>query len=233
MMFLRSLAILESRTSKLVCNSATVIVFDVFSSAIDYVDSISLTHIIASIGRLAPEETPPPLLKFIRQIQKFPQSDHPSNSSFSVSFFWKVWLLHRNTRTFRCCLGSPGHPVLKELFEMDKQAVTRCCKRTRAHSFNYSGTTSTQSSTTRSCRFGLVFFHVHPLQHWRINVLHLADAASVNFRLQSEELLPAEYSTSVVRHPAFHSTEKYAPLALQKKMHCGSFVFLFPNCDTE
>ena len=55
--FLRPLAFFESRTSKFVCNFALVILYDVYSLAKDFADSISLIHTIAAIGRLAHEDT--------------------------------------------------------------------------------------------------------------------------------------------------------------------------------
>ena len=51
-----------------------------FRSAMDIADSISLIHIIGSIGRLALEDTS--LLKLIRQILKFLKSGQASGSSF-------------------------------------------------------------------------------------------------------------------------------------------------------
>ena len=56
MIFLRPLVILESRTSKFVCNFAQVIVCHFFRPGTAFADSISLIHTIASIGRLAHEE---------------------------------------------------------------------------------------------------------------------------------------------------------------------------------
>ena len=43
---------------------------------------------------------------------------------------------------------------------MDRHAVSRCTKRTRLHSFNQCGVTSTNSSTTCGSRFRLFFFHL-------------------------------------------------------------------------
>ena len=76
----------ESRKSKFVCNFAMVIVLDVLSSAIDFADSISQIQILPSIGRLAPEETP--LLKFIRQIQNFPNFGHACFEFIVFCFFF-------------------------------------------------------------------------------------------------------------------------------------------------
>ena len=47
--------------------------------------------------------------------------------------------------------------------EMDRQAVTRCNKRTRLRPFDFRGVISTHSSTTRGTRSQLIFFHMHPL----------------------------------------------------------------------
>ena len=58
--------ILESRTFKFGCYFGPVVVFDVFRSATAFADSVSLSHTIASIGRVAHEDTS--LLKLIRQI---------------------------------------------------------------------------------------------------------------------------------------------------------------------
>ena len=88
MIFWRPLAIFDTRTSKFVCNAAPVIEYDVFRSAVDFADSISLIHTNASIGQLAHKDAT--LLKFSRQILKFPKSGRASNSSVSASFFWEV-----------------------------------------------------------------------------------------------------------------------------------------------
>ena len=97
---LRPLAMFDSRTSKLICNVALVIVFDVFSSATDFADSISLIQVPASIGRLAPEDTseihlPNP------QFSDFQQG-------FEVKFFHFLFLVFLASRS-----GSPGQAVLK------------------------------------------------------------------------------------------------------------------------
>ena len=58
MIFSRPLTIfLSQKTSKFVCDWALVIQRDVFRSAVDFADSISLIHVSASIGRLAHEDT--------------------------------------------------------------------------------------------------------------------------------------------------------------------------------
>ena len=88
MIFLRSLAFFEARPSKCLCNFAPLIVFDVFSTAMDFAVSISLMQIIASIGRLALEDTS--LLKFFRQVRKFPKFPNASTTSFSGSFFFEA-----------------------------------------------------------------------------------------------------------------------------------------------
>ena len=64
--------------------------YDVFRSATDFAQSISLVHIIASIGRLAHEDTS--LLKFIHQVLKFLISGQASNSRVSASFSGKLYL---------------------------------------------------------------------------------------------------------------------------------------------
>ena len=66
-------------------NSAPMIAFDVFSSAIDFVDSIWSIQIIASFGRRAPFKTS--LLKFIRQIRNFANSAMLQIQVFLISFF--------------------------------------------------------------------------------------------------------------------------------------------------
>ena len=92
-MFLRPLAIMESRTTKFVCN-------DVFRSAIDVADLISLIHTTASIGPLTHEDSS--LLKFLK-------SGPFQTQLFGLPFFfWNVvslslhsfWLLSKNIRTF-------------------------------------------------------------------------------------------------------------------------------------
>ena len=56
MIFMRTLATLNQGPSKFVCNFAPVIVYQDLRSTRDFADSISLTHTIASIGRLAHED---------------------------------------------------------------------------------------------------------------------------------------------------------------------------------
>ena len=90
MIILRPIAISESTTSKFVCTFAPVTVFDVFTSAIDFADSVSLIHTNASIGRPAQED--PPLLKFFRQILKLLKPGQASNSRCPASFFWESCL---------------------------------------------------------------------------------------------------------------------------------------------
>ena len=103
MIFLRPLAILESTTSKFVCHLSPVLECDVFRSEIDFAGAVSFIHIIASIGRLAHEDTS--LLKLNRQILKFLKSSQGLNSSFSASFLsgklclQLFWLLRRNIRS--------------------------------------------------------------------------------------------------------------------------------------
>ena len=115
MIFLRPIAISESTTWKFVYTFAPVTVFDVFISAIDFADSVSLIHTNASIGRPAQED--PPLLKFIRQILKLLKPGQASNSSCPASFFWEVVSLSPYSaagpfQTFKgiFCLLSPNGP---------------------------------------------------------------------------------------------------------------------------
>ena len=54
----------ESRTSKLFCNFAPIVFFDIFILAIDVADSVLLIQTIASIGRLA--EVPSPDLEIFK-----------------------------------------------------------------------------------------------------------------------------------------------------------------------
>ena len=152
MVFLRSLAILESRNSKIVCNFAPVRDYDVFISTIDFADSISLIHTIASIGRLAHEDTS--LLQFIRQILKFSES----RSGFELSLFSFLFLgccvsplylfIHRNIRTLWWWRGGrrrgrrevrvvPGHAVIFELLRWTG-------KRSPLHHTNYGSTLTIQ-----------------------------------------------------------------------------------------
>ena len=89
--FLRSLAFSKSRASKFVCNLSVVIEYAVLGSAIDFADSISLNHTIASICRLPHKDTS--LLKLVRQILKFLKSSQASNSNLSASLFWEFLCL--------------------------------------------------------------------------------------------------------------------------------------------
>ena len=66
MIFLRPACYLRGKSPELVCISALVTVLDVFNSAIDFADSISLSQTNASTGRLAPEGTS--LLNFLRHV---------------------------------------------------------------------------------------------------------------------------------------------------------------------
>ena len=130
-------------------------------------NSISSIQIFAPVGQLAPDEIP--LLKFLRQIWKFPKFGHASTSSFSASFFRST----SSTRTLELwgvAKGSPRHAILKELLRWTaKKKVTHCCKRTQVHTFHQSNI-NTQSSMTSRSRFGLGFFDVHPLQSGEYNV---------------------------------------------------------------
>ena len=82
MIFSKPLAILQSRTSKCARNFASVIVFNVFRSAIDFEKFISLIQIIASIGRPAPEDTSP--LKIVRQLQKLKATSNEKCSTIFI-----------------------------------------------------------------------------------------------------------------------------------------------------
>ena len=133
---------------------------DVFRWATDCADSISLIHTIASIGRLAHEDTS--LLKFLRQILRFLKSSQASISSFSASFFLEVVSLHlfwfSSTRTLElfAVVGLSKTNCTERTIWMHKHALTRCCKRT-----------STHASTIAVANSVGCFFHVHPLQLWR------------------------------------------------------------------
>ena len=161
--FLRPLAVSDSRTSKFCLELCPVIVCDFLSLAIDIVDSTSLIQIIASIGRLAHEGTP--RLKFSE-----------IRPGFELKFFGFLvlgrrifdqpfWLLHWNIVVSKCCREISRTCSTETMVEVDRQAVARCT-RTWLHSFNQGGYISTHSSTTSS-RFRLIFFHMHPLQLWR------------------------------------------------------------------
>ena len=190
-------------TSKFVCNFAAVIVSDVIRSAMDFADSILLILTIASIGRLAHENTS--LLIFIRQILKFLKS-----SQVSASFSGKL------------CLSSlvlPGYlQDIQYCKNMDKQAVTRCPRRSRLHSVNQGGVISTHCSTTSGSSYRRMFFQLHALQLSRevtfisrivcgLKKMHKIIAANlqlgnfltcatferfVDFLIQSELLLPVK-----------------------------------------
>ena len=134
MIFLRPLAISESRTSKFVSNFTLVIVYDVFRSALDFADSISLIHTIASIGRLAHEDTSLP--KFISHQTKL------QTQVFQLLFSGKLGLsplVLAPTGTLElvvAVLGISRTCSTVRSVEMDRQAVTRCGERTRLHPFN-------------------------------------------------------------------------------------------------
>ena len=91
----------QERTSKFVCNFSPVIVCDIFSSAMDFADSISGFQIVASVGRLAPEDTFS-LLALVRQIRNFRNSArfrtqvvHLFNLFLGSGIFdQSFWLLH-------------------------------------------------------------------------------------------------------------------------------------------
>ena len=106
---------------------------------------------------------------------------------------------------------------------MDKQAVTRCNKRTRLHSCNQGGVISTHSSTTCGSRSNLNFFHLHQVFE-----------RAVEFLLSSEELLPVECSAVVSRFQPFLSTEELAQLAHQEnEPRLDTLAFRFPSYDRE
>ena len=75
---LKPLAISESRTSK----SLQWWVFDVFTSAMDFADAISLIQTIASNDRLAPS-----LLEFMLQIKNLLKSGHTNLSTYCFCEF--------------------------------------------------------------------------------------------------------------------------------------------------
>ena len=120
-------------------NFASVIVFDVFSSALDFEKFISLVQIIASVGRPAPEDTS--LLKIVRQLQKLKAT---SNEKRSTIFILEAeYVTNRSISsinkldTFKLLPGDLQDIKYWITVEMDKQTVTRWCKRTRRNLFHY------------------------------------------------------------------------------------------------
>ena len=87
---MRSLYILESRTSKFVCNFALVLVLDVFGFSKDFADSISAFKISAFVGRLAPEDTS--LLKFIARAGHFRNAAALGTGVYQLLFSWRRYL---------------------------------------------------------------------------------------------------------------------------------------------
>ena len=159
MIFLRPLAFFESRTSKFVCNFALVILYDVYSLATNFADSISLIHTIAAIGRLAHEDTS--LLNFFRQILKFLKSGQASNSRFPATFF-------REFVSFSARSGSSKRPL--ELLVV--ACISRTCTTVRTiemykQSAFHFGVITTQSSTTCGSGSRLIIFHLLPLKFLR------------------------------------------------------------------
>ena len=119
--------------------------YDVFRSATDFADPISLIHTIASIGRLVDEDTLLPET----------HTPDPQVSEFKPGFGLKFSSFH-----FLGTCVSLSPPVLAPPLEheklawmsvylqdssnfrtgeMDKQAATLCAKRSRLHSLNQSG----------------------------------------------------------------------------------------------
>ena len=91
----------------------------------------------------------------------------PKFGQVSAPVFWCSNKFHHSFELLHTWLGISRTCSTERTVEMGRQAVTRCCKRTRLHTFYQCGIISTQSSTANSSRFGLVFFHVQPLQLWR------------------------------------------------------------------
>ena len=201
------------RVKNLDCLHLCPIVFDVFSSTNDFADSISLIRIIASIGRRAPEETT--LLKFMRQIQKFPKFGQVSNSCFSASF-----LLEAESFTNRQS-SSTEHQNFWP-------GVTKTCMQYWQNCWDgqASGHPLLQSILhTKSSRFKLVFFHMHPAPALANDIPHLVYTA---LPLLRSEHLPVEYSTSVFQHPTFSLIKESVHFARQKNwLPLGICVFRF------
>ena len=131
-----------------------------------------------------------------------------------------------------CLSGFSWRWSTAKTIEMDRQAVTRCDKRTRLRPCNQVGVISTHSSTTCGSRTRLMFFQLHPLQLLReisfisrllggLKLMPQFIAASlqlgalnveraVNSRLHSDEVLPEKYSFFVFRHQSFLSNEEFA-----------------------
>ena len=125
----------------------------------DLADSISFIQTIASIGRLAHEDSS--LREFMRQILKFSQI----RPGFELMLFRFIcsWKCISHISFWLSRSGSDERTIW-----IGTQAVTRCCKRNRIHTYNSSGYIGTHASRTNSSGFWLMFFHMHPLQLWRM-----------------------------------------------------------------
>ena len=136
MICLRPLAISESRTSKFVCNVAPV----------------TGKRRLQIGSRLCGFRIVDPFHCFLKLISKILKPGQASNSSFSSS---------SGELSLSTCSGSSTRTLeLVVAVEMDRQAVTRCSKRTRLHPFGQGGVTSTHSSTTCGSKAKLIFFRL-------------------------------------------------------------------------
>ena len=123
--------------------------------------SISLIQSLLLSDFLAHEDTS--LLKFSRRNQKFLKPSQTSNSNFSVPFFLEAQSFTNRSSSSKGSLKTFKWRMHLRTWstegtaEMDKQAVTSCSKRTSVHTFQQGGIIGTQSSTSNSCRFRLVF----------------------------------------------------------------------------
>ena len=223
MIFLRQLAILESGTSMVVCYLAPVTEYGVFRSAVNFADSISLIHIVASTGRLAHEGTS--LLRFIRQILKF--QARLRTQVFQLLSFWESVCLSlftssgSSTRTLEVCVAVlvfPAHAVFFELLR-----CTRKRSPTATHELGstlfikvvYPNFYHQWQQIQAVC---LPFAPTPALGRDIISYRALWAASSVDFLLQSKELLPAEHSTFVFRHH-YSQLKNFGNLRFKRKNH--------------
>ena len=134
MIFFKPLAILESTTSKFVCNYVPVTECDVFRSAEDFVGFnvvdpyTCFKRTTCTPGHVTPDiHSADPGFSEIRPDLSF--SAVAGKLRLSLHLFW---LLHSIMRTFCGCPYISRTCSTVRTVEMDRQAVSRCNKRTRS-----------------------------------------------------------------------------------------------------
>ena len=129
-------------------------------------------------------------------------------------------LLHKNTGTFEGFLLISRTGCTDRTVWMERQSVTRCCKRTRL--------TNAQSSTTSSSRFGLVFFRMYPLQLWQI--LYFISRSLCGLRIMPKFVAASLQLNNLIFRPV-HIFERAVDISAGKRRTSACRVFDFLSFD--